>query len=346
MKKLICSSKLSEKIEYNENNDGEVSYILLLIYVTLLFVAGVMNIIYKNYYVALIESLLMLLAVLSIILLKKEKKIEVVKYLTSGILFILILVLLIGGKGTTVMFIPLYPVALLMLLGRKKGLVLSIIYSVILFILGFYYMKISGLELSPEGIFNLVIVLLCAIGGTYYIELTKEKVIEKLRIASYKDQLTNLWNRKKFDEEIKEYFRDYKDNQKTFSLVLLDIDNFKNINDSYGHRCGDDVLVEVAKILERESREDTIISRWGGEEFAFILPHKNKENIRDYAYNLREKIEKEKFDIIGNLTVSIGYGAIDCGDFENTCEFFKAVDKALYKAKSNGKNQSRSIKDS
>lgn len=345
MDKINSILNLRKKIEYNGNYDGEVSYTLLLIYVILIFVATVMNTIYKNYYIAIIEALLVFLAILSIFLLKKEKKIEVVKYLTAGILFVLIVTLLLEGRGSTVMFIPLYPVAVLIILGRKKGLVVSIIYSLILLLLGLSQMSIKSLELNPEGIFNLIIVLLSAIGGTYYLELTKERVIEKLRISSYKDQLTNLWNRKKFDEEFDRYFIRYKEKNEKFSLILLDIDNFKNINDTYGHRCGDDVLVEVAKVFERESTEGTIISRWGGEEFAFILPNKDKNTIKDYAYKLREKVESEKFDVIGTLTVSIGYGAIDCGDFEDICEFFKAVDKALYKAKLNGKNQSRSVED-
>ncbi|MGA1932093.1 diguanylate cyclase [Arcobacter sp. YIC-464] len=155
--------------------------------------------------------------------------------------------------------------------------------------------------------------------------------------ASY-DFLTKIYNRQKFDSyleyEIKKTNR--YDNQ-VLSIMLLDIDYFKNVNDTYGHLVGDKVLKEVAKILTVCSRDCDIVARWGGEEFVLMLPQTNIEQAMFVAQKLRATVEKHSFEEVGNITCSIGISQYHKTESKET--LFKRVDEALYKAKSNGRNR-------
>ena len=163
---------------------------------------------------------------------------------------------------------------------------------------------------------------------------TTSKLEEK---ASF-DFLTKLYNRQKFDS-----FLDYeikKSNRyetQSLSILLIDIDFFKNVNDNYGHLVGDQVLQEIAKILTVCSRDTDIVSRWGGEEFIVMLPSTNIEQAIFVAEKLRATIEKHKFEQVNHVTCSIGVSQ----HYKNQPkeEFFNKVDQALYSAKNNGRNR-------
>ena len=160
----------------------------------------------------------------------------------------------------------------------------------------------------------------------------------KLEEKASFDFLTKLYNRRKFNSfleyEISKANR-YKDQH--LSLLLVDIDYFKNVNDTYGHLVGDNILQEISKILTICSRDTDIVARWGGEEFVLMLPQTNIEQAYLVAQKLRATIEKHKFDDVKHVTCSIGVGQFHQNEDKDT--LFKRIDVALYKAKNNGRNK-------
>ena len=170
---------------------------------------------------------------------------------------------------------------------------------------------------------------------TYTRELEEAK--EELTILSSTDYLTKLNNRKEIDSLLKlneEIYINFKDD---FSLILLDIDDFKMVNDNYGHLIGDDVLINISNILLKYTRKTDSVGRWGGEEFIIICPKTNLEEASKLAENLRDKISKYKFDKVGNKTAS--FGVVCHKEDDNLNELLARVDDAMYLAKSKGKNR-------
>ena len=158
---------------------------------------------------------------------------------------------------------------------------------------------------------------------------------------AFTDELTGIYNRAYFNEiasnEIAKYLRD----QKVFSVILFDIDYFKKINDTYGHQIGDDILKELAYIIETKTRQSDVFARWGGEEFIKILPSTSFKAALNVAEHLRETIEKHKFPNDIKLTCSFGVSEISKDD--SIEDVIKRADEALYISKNNGRNRVEGI---
>jgi len=169
----------------------------------------------------------------------------------------------------------------------------------------------------------------------YHYKKVKQQNTE-LERYSYKDALSKLYNRRYMDNYIKEIYQDKR--HKPFSLILLDIDNFKNVNDTYGHHYGDEIIMEISKILKDNIREEDIVSRWGGEEFLIFVPHTVKNDALELAERLlliiQNTMKKEN-----GLEVTCSFGVAKYFDSTNlTNTYLEKVDKALYQAKEAGKN--------
>ncbi|HIE35102.1 MAG TPA: GGDEF domain-containing protein [Campylobacterales bacterium] len=167
------------------------------------------------------------------------------------------------------------------------------------------------------------------------ISLQKELKIAKTE--SQIDFLTGLVNRRRFDRALLELLNDLHTKNYPFSLILLDIDNFKKINDKYGHPGGDKVLQEVATILKNFLRANAIVSRFGGEEFAVILPGSKLDEAEHIAQRLRKAIENRSFHI-DDLKVTASFGVTEAKKDDTLESIYERADKALYKAKKSGKN--------
>ncbi len=162
----------------------------------------------------------------------------------------------------------------------------------------------------------------------------KNEKLEKLYIT---DKLTNVYNRQKLDAELeKEIYRSGRTGYK-FSMIMVDIDHFKETNDEYGHQVGDIVLVEFAEILGSDLRQMDVLGRWGGEEFLIICPHTEKEGAIIKAEELRKAIEDYNFTKVGKKTASFGITTYKQGDTEESV--LSRADKALYEAKAKGRNK-------
>jgi diguanylate cyclase len=173
-------------------------------------------------------------------------------------------------------------------------------------------------------------------------KLMEEKSKEFLRSSLY-DELTGVFNRRGYQEEFNKQWNIFKRYDTVFSLVLFDIDEFKAINDTFGHKAGDMVLQEVAKGTKTIFRNVDVPARYGGDELIVILPNTDLEQALISAERMRKMIEKNNLRYQEKeikITISIGVATVNKTDTPGT--FFERADKALYVAKNSGKNQTRS----
>jgi diguanylate cyclase (GGDEF)-like protein len=166
---------------------------------------------------------------------------------------------------------------------------------------------------------------------------------KRLRQEARTDSLTNSLNRRGITKKIEHELSVYSRHKNPFSIIIIDADNFKNINDTYGHSWGDLVLIDLVKVISGRLRDIDYIGRWGGEEFLVLLPHTDTKGAKTVAESMREDIEKLKVrkegeDIEVRFTISIGVSTID--DTDETIEaVINRADNALYEAKETGRNK-------
>ncbi len=171
---------------------------------------------------------------------------------------------------------------------------------------------------------------------------------EHLQYLGLIDPLTGINNRRFFDQRVIEEVTAVIRKNVDISCLFIDIDHFKNINDSYGHRTGDNILKGVAKIIRELLRSTDVVARYGGEEFVVLLSYKNREKATEIAERIRKTVEKKTFTTSqnGNITVTISIGINTLksdqhrGNTEEiTSAFLEYADRALYQAKNNGRNR-------
>ena len=167
---------------------------------------------------------------------------------------------------------------------------------------------------------------------------------ETVARESVTDELTGLFNRRRFDEVLDTEVERAKRFGQPMALVLLDIDDFKQVNDTYGHLQGDLVLREVARVLRQSSREIDEPARYGGEEMAVALPQTDLEGAYRFAERVRRRIEALDLPLLdgdGTLKVTASFGAASLGTSSGDGKdaLVAAADAALYRAKRSGKNR-------
>ena len=164
-----------------------------------------------------------------------------------------------------------------------------------------------------------------------------KKLTDKIKRLSEQDYLTGLCNRRKIHEVIENEITRSRRYNSSFAVILLDIDNFKKTNDTYGHNAGDKLLVDISDVIKRTIRESDTVSRWGGEEFLVFCPETSIDGASALAEKLRTNIESNEFDGVDYKTASFGIARIEHGDTVKS--LISRADKALYSAKSSGKNR-------
>ncbi len=173
--------------------------------------------------------------------------------------------------------------------------------------------------------------------------IENSRLYEETVYLSNTDWLTKLWNYGRFQQLLSLEMEKAKINEAPLSLVMLDIDNFKNFNDTFGHTMGDKVLKNIAQILKNNSRKIDQVVRYGGEEFSIIMPETPKENAAHSCERLRREVEKfyvqdQNTSLNKNLTISLGLASFP-DDAEMKEELVNRADLALYEAKRTGKNK-------
>lgn len=166
------------------------------------------------------------------------------------------------------------------------------------------------------------------------------KAYKKMETLARTDPLTKLSNRRDFLEKFDLELHRFERNKIPFSVILCDIDDFKLVNDQYGHDSGDFVLVGIAELMKAAVRKQDVVGRWGGEEFILLLPETNIEGAVRVAEGLRKNLEDKTFYFNGEalaVTMTFGVSRFD-GDMDiDTC--IKRADEALYSGKREGKNR-------
>ncbi|KFN50657.1 GGDEF domain-containing protein [Arenimonas composti] len=166
------------------------------------------------------------------------------------------------------------------------------------------------------------------------------ELVEKnreLEVLSITDRLTGLYNRRKLDAILDEELKLNRRYGSDFALVMVDLDHFKQINDTHGHAVGDAVLVAFANLLRERTREVDVVARYGGEEFVVICRHPHEGTCEGLAQKLRKAIRECDFPHVGHLTASFGVAALRPG--EDAASLFARADGALYRAKRGGRDR-------
>lgn len=171
-------------------------------------------------------------------------------------------------------------------------------------------------------------------------KLALEKAIEELALLSRTDRLTGLFNRGYWQEQLHIIFARCKRHKTDNCLIMFDIDHFKRVNDGHGHRAGDEVIRRTAHLARQLCREIDVIGRYGGEEFAIILPDTDLEGAMTLAERIRQSIENEVInhdELQLKVTVSFGVSYLNPG-INSEGQWIESADQALYKAKQSGRN--------
>ena len=207
-------------------------------------------------------------------------------------------------------------------------------------------LTIAGYIFSPSGgIQNVVLInrgmALFAIWSTAIVSYFHLKTLARLEPLATTDQLTGLYNRHYFTSELVKQINTWRRHQQSLTIIILDIDYFKKVNDTYGHLAGDYALKSLAKICKNQLRDIDTLARIGGEEFAILLPTTSVNGGMQIAERIRKVTEDYDYEYEGNtfhMTVSLGIAELTDETWSIT-EFIGAADDMLYKAKHAGRNR-------
>ena len=198
----------------------------------------------------------------------------------------------------------------------------------------------SDLGFHAVEIGMLIEAVLFALALSHQFKISQEDKVRAEKLADI-DQLTGLYNRRGFDKILAPLFSTAQRNERKISLLLLDIDHFKMINDQYGHLAGDKVITHLSTLLLEEARTGDVVARWGGEEFILLLPETDSSE----ALSLAERLVRRAADLTIlfeqqeiTFTVSIGVASLMIDD-KSFLQLLDKADHALYKAKADGRNR-------
>ena len=198
------------------------------------------------------------------------------------------------------------------------------------------YNTLNSLSIKIIGGF---IVLLLSVIIIFYKTLnhTSKEVIKNLKNKAERDEMLNIYNRTKLMNKLQGEIKRANRYENDLSLIMFDVDYFKEINDKNGHLVGDNILVSIINIVKNEIREVDFLARYGGDEFIIINPETSKEEAAKLAERLRSEIEISEFEKIKNVTCS--FGVAELKEDDDIDSFIKRVDDALYEAKERGRNK-------
>jgi diguanylate cyclase (GGDEF)-like protein/PAS domain S-box-containing protein len=176
---------------------------------------------------------------------------------------------------------------------------------------------------------------------THYVSFSKDctdRLKRELALTDLasRDALTGLLNRRSGEQLLKQYDDEKQPSKKLLCLIMMDIDNFKKINDTFGHAVGDHILKSSSQLLKNKARNTDSVIRWGGEEFLIIVPDSRLKDALEFAERIRKSIEQHTDSEVGHITASFGVAELRID--EGTASLLNRADKALYKAKLDGKN--------
>lgn len=167
----------------------------------------------------------------------------------------------------------------------------------------------------------------------------------ELKLAASRDALTSVANRGELETQLTLLVNDFaqKDSPDPFSVIFLDIDHFKPINDTYGHAVGDQVLIETARLMQHETYSGELVGRYGGEEFVIICPSTNLQQARKRAERLRQTIERKEFTQLSGSSITSSFGVAQMERGDSVASLLRRADRALYISKETGRNRTTTL---
>ena len=295
-------------------------------------------------------SLLLFIASLSLLVYRNSgMQLEYrINILMIPLLFLMGYLTATGGiEGTGAIWIFIVPPVVLFLYSFRKGIMILSAY--VLFMVLVYFTPllqvIATNHYSPAFKIRAILAFVVSSSLTavyaYAIQMLLEKLkkaTRKLQMIAETDHLTEVFNRHGVLYQLKALEK----RACSFSILLIDVDHFKSINDAHGHHTGDSVLKRIAEILKSHLREEDVVARWGGEEFLVLLPHTDKEEAVAIAEKLRQAVRDALFDGMPVIRVSISTGIAHSSETKCLESLIQLADARLYKAKEDGRDRSES----
>lgn len=272
---------------------------------------------------------------------------EITLSLIVALIIIMPTLAISGGVNSQVAyFLPLYPIFAALIGGARESIAITVILVICTLLATVFGHLITDLteevysvEKSLDRGFWLTAAIIFSAFFAHFFLRKYAELTKKLNDENTQDPLTGLLNRRGlnifFSLELKKSLL----TSSPLSLILIDVDYFKKINDQFGHDIGDICLVEIGQLLKRNLRHQDIIARFGGEEFIIILPNTKKDEAALIAENLKASVSKETFsDFQLAFTITLGVTEYERHN-DNALNMTKRADKALYKGKENGRNR-------
>lgn len=318
-------------------------WIILIFLIPFFCVTSFYNV--NTNYILILAGVFLLYCLLGFrIMNRNTKAFEVFKVIMPYIdlVFCGLVVLLRGGFRTDAFMIFILSMALYSSFESAKKCIRLCIFSMILYASSCLYYVSSVNDYYWEGFFIrltfMPITLLITLHFSKKVNSLKSNLAEEM-LNARKDTLTGLWNRKMLNEMLKKMSSECKNNRNTkYGILIIDLDDFKSINDNYGHDKGDFVLMNVAHCISQNLLSKDIPFRLGGDEFLILIKDCDKYKLKQYADRIRSSIDRLRFNFGNSLigiTVSIGGSLSTEGNFD---EMFKLSDERMYHGKTNGKN--------
>lgn len=238
-------------------------------------------------------------------------------------------------------WVSIFPFAFFYLAGQRNGLILSLLSAVFIPISYAIFPSFSDApRITPYDLLQIIGAFLLATVLAYKYEQIRLRQEVLLKHSAECDPLTGLLNRRGFSTLSHPVRQQALRSQQPFAVIMIDIDDFKKVNDTQGHNAGDLLLKEVAALLQQNTRSADIVARWGGEEFILLLPQSNLDGARTVTEKIRTEIAARPF-ASGSHTVSLGIAIHEQNEpLEMT---INRADHAMYQAKQNGKNRVEAI---
>lgn len=334
-------SRKLDTLSGQQRHQARLIGVVLVLMAVYFAVIGTLNaIILKDYNLAVMDYVGMV-AVLSLLMyFRQSAHLQLTAWLLVVILASIMLYFIhqTGGLAYSVMWVTLLPPIAFFLLGRQGGT--WICAAVFIYIVAFFYFRIPtmpAVQPSTGSLLNIAEVLLAHWFMFRFYERSRANAYAELERLSETDKLTDIYNRSHLDDVLQQEITRHHRNGQPLTVVLCDIDHFKQINDKYGHLTGDIILQQLAQLLKGNMRGTDFCGRWGGEEFLIICPDTPATSATAIISKLQQSIREADMAEQIRLTLSFGIAMLQPG--ESADDLLRRADNALYEAKRLGRDR-------
>jgi diguanylate cyclase (GGDEF)-like protein len=332
--------KLLNKKGFLKNNDSYDLFVIKYIVhfaILISLIRAVMFAVAKDYLYSFFIFIFLIVLFVMLFLLKKGELLKAKILLIIG--FVVISLAIFYFRGIDMLpWLILTPVGAIVLVGLRLGVIVSLIYFFLM--ISIFYLRTkyfaSHVNLNMLLVESITVYFAALVFGALY-ELIRISRMERLKYFSNHDPLTGIANRRFFYQHGVIELEKSKRFKQNLSVLMLDLDDFKKLNDKYGHAKGDDILIRFCLIVKKFVRKSDIFARIGGEEFVIMLYNVNKDSALLLGEKILKAVETANFDMPETLTVSIG--CAERKENDTLDSLLKRADDALYEAKNKGKNR-------